>query len=413
MEFVKREYEMFHKKNISRTSIDESFIGIKHETTNEKPTKTIELHGYWIPKTQCEICQYENISDFQKNDSLLFIVHPSSEEHFKYITQHFKYITQHYEKINIIGYPTSSQRTVLIYLNNVPYFVKLSMNVVIDGVNRMLHQNEINVSIQSSEYLKGVDIPIQIMYEPFSIIPKNNNHGMIVRKIPQNMCDYYSMFCFLGKKGITLITKLTHQFEFHSEVDFVLNFILKPLAHDYIDCLFNHGVSLQMHPQNLLMCLNHTDKFMYRDLGGCNIRNVQSKYSDNHIKDDENVIECHIIGNLCFELTRTFVHHYQSNSNDKITNWKNEMIKNNKIKSFMFDNHIFSNDEFQRYGFFELCFLEFMIDELKPFMKTIQTKSNNLIDESYFKMVKECIHGFPSFNSFGNFVSTLYQYFTL
>lgn len=393
MDFIKREQYYTYNKSVTRISHDNSFLGTEHNVSNNILDNKVDLYGYWIPLNECDIQSNDNINCFYKDDKVLFIVHPSSYDYYEI----------KYEYFLITGYPTSSERTILIYLDDVPYFVKLSLNKYRDGVYRMVNKNEMDVSVNASKILMNMDLPIQILNEPMSIYLKEKEYGMIIRKVPDNINHCYSLFCFMGENGMKLISKLSN----NSEIDFVLYTILKPLSKVYIETLFNHGISLQIHPQNMMIDL-YNKRFVYRDLGGCNIRNQESKYSNNYLDDVKNIIEMNIIGNLCLGLTRTFVEFYDKN--DEFSNWKKSIGK--KIKSFT-DDKIFCEIEFERYGFFELQFLKFLIEDLKPYINVININSNGLIDENYLKTINDIINNKQLFYSFGNFIVTLYQYYKI
>lgn len=234
-----------------------------------------DIKSYWIPKDDIDyfFINTELKDIFIQDEKFLFLVHPESE---KFYTE----FTENKEPGKIFkGLATSSQRTVLTFVGNIYFFVKLSLDLFIGGTNRNIGKKEIVRSIGTTKFLRNIKTPNMFEYFPevISAIPKNfERGGMIVREIPDFMYKYdiFPIFSVFTKNenGIYIL-----KYDYLKWIDNLIYLFIK----QYLE-LCSMGITTQSHSQNLLLALDG-DKilfFIYRDFGGFSIdlKYIEKKY---------------------------------------------------------------------------------------------------------------------------------------
>lgn len=236
-----------------------------------------EIKSYWLKKT--DVCFFSTetflLEHFNRENKVLFLIHPESEDFYSELDK-----TDQGPTFKAIA--TSSSRTVLLILENVPLcFAKLSLNKKIGGSIRTIPQGEIARSIGTTIILDNLKIekllPENFNYfrEVISVIPKNlDRGGMILREIPEQLLKEDTKFELMPM--FSLFTKQQDEeipIYRLSEGQDLEKYIYTKIIIPYVDQYFYLGIigiSTEPHSQNLLIEINSGD-FFYRDFGGFNI----------------------------------------------------------------------------------------------------------------------------------------------
>ena len=153
-----------------------------------------------------------------------------------------------------------------------------------------------------------------------------------------------------------------------SAKEFITAKIITPLAEMVVEQLFCNKMSVEIHPQNLLLLVDKEtgapEKFLLRDMNGINaipdhtilssdLQDDSFFYAANHPMDASRTIEKHLVGLLLFELSR-FVFENKGLDDMDWKNWCNEELT---TKNFSYNlNSILEQKEFVRYSPIDIDF---------------------------------------------------------
>lgn len=272
IKFLERE------KNVHRKRINfglDQFIEEKYKSHNYN---LMTVNSFWISRdnVDCFYTDSDLLKYFLKEDRVLFLIHPASENYFKDIIPLepgpvFK------------GYSTSSLRTLLLFNEeyNIIFFGKLSLDRKID-VNRTIPKGEISRSIGTTKILdflksnKQLHKNFSYFREILGIIPKfYERGGMIIREIDEdcfnNKIDIFPAFSLCVKNYKDFLI-----FELFKKSKYIyFDKYLQAFSDKFIEVylhLYKLGISMEPHAQNLLIKIkNGKMSFIFRDFGGFNI----------------------------------------------------------------------------------------------------------------------------------------------
>jgi hypothetical protein len=401
--------------------------------------KPFDLKGFWVPIKEGQLFSIQQspaacplLRTTDDETEILFLVHPKSESLFTPLME--KYADK---QVLIPALSLSSFRTLLIAIPDeasLPQYamVKVSLNEVIGEVLRIVPLKECAGSVATTAVFQNKvssDHDLSFMREDFSFVPDTSllnpkmekaskvAAGMIHRPIPNCLSNPESseyvipFFTLFGYKNKVLLDLLVGQSK-KTPTQFVVDSVLTPLAHIFVDLLYFKNISIEAHGQNLLLVLSniHSNniniKLMYRDMGGVNsllsqedkkalpevLRNDDYFYFNNHFNDAANVMEGMV--RVClFNLTKQF---FKSKIYDEIDPefklWKSAMIEkefegNWTLSGEDNDSHQqeFTRHSFYRYGYIEKIFGNLLLQALqnKGVFDQITT-TNPLFSYEYF-----------------------------
>ena len=353
------------------------------------------VHGYWIPSSEGQLfslgresCAITRTVDGQ--DQILFIVHPKSTCLFAPLIEKYQH-----NQIDIPAIALSSFRTLLIALPDSSEFtmVKVSLDEIIGGVRRLLHEKECAASVAFTAMLNSKPVEqFTCLAEDFSFVPDLVNPGdskaalsgagMIHRPIPQFFSDDDShiipLYALFGVNNWPLLNTLIEQSQ-KSPTQFITDTLLQPLALAMVNHIYKQRFYLEFHGQNVLLKLtarqNHLDvAFIYRDMGGvnCQLSDVelqklpeQLRHHANHWEanfiTDAGVILEGIAKKVLFNLTKVFFKCEQHDPD--FCRWREAMIARDYQSNWTLpdssdDQHQqhHTQESFYRYGYFEKIF---------------------------------------------------------
>ncbi len=243
------------------------------------------IPSYWVDNTNfhCFFTDTPLISQFIKDNLILFLIHPESDDFYN--------IDRSFPGPIFSAIATSSSRTVLLMLNNLPIcFAKVSLNKEISGVVRTVLKGEISRSVGTTMILDDLKqknlLPRTFNYfrEVISFIPHGlERGGMIIREIPSQLLtnsDFelmpvFSLFTEQSNKEIP-IYKLSKGQDLDK---YIYNKIIIPFIDEFFSLAFL-GISTESHAQNLLIDIK-SGNFYYRDFSGftINMKKCPSLYS--------------------------------------------------------------------------------------------------------------------------------------
>lgn len=236
---------------------------------------------------------------FIKNDKKFypFFVHPTTANIFcMWLKNKYEFVSA--DNSIFFATPTSSYRTLLVKnLNtNLMFFAKVTLfkNVAngsrhIDWESSYYHQyqssNIVNKNYQNDRLIFFKDIATFgitgdkdfLLSDNFKIqfgSKKIRTFGTIIRKIPDSfyelndkrICSFASYTSLINRKSY--LERGVENSNLNSEL-FIRKYIYEPLKKIILDLLFNHGIMLEFHSQNVLLEYDNnyipTGVFFYRD----------------------------------------------------------------------------------------------------------------------------------------------------
>jgi hypothetical protein len=187
----------------------------------------------------------------------------------------------------LIGTPTSSVRTILAWPEEQPEraaFVKLSLRSAVLG-DRRLSGRKVASSIGRSQFVLGCqsELPAGLQYFPetLGLVPRQmSDSGVIFRAIPEELMNgsvlLAPLFSLMG--GSTnhppLVLRLLESGD-SSIREFIEEILLSKFAKIWVDLVFDHGLILEAHAQDLLLAFSPElvplGSFYYRDFEGLTV----------------------------------------------------------------------------------------------------------------------------------------------
>src|SRR5579883_2636575 len=252
MELLKSlEFLMRLEKDTNYQSWDIS----EYEVTDYSPEKAqwFDIKSYWYKVEDFDIfiAESPNIKYFQRNNEILFLIHPEMEDFYRQLKGTPGPVFK--------GLATSSYRTVLLYHPDFPHlFVKLSLNKILSNASRIIKKNEIIRSITGTNILQRDDFKslenFRYFPEIMGIIPKKIDAGMIIREIPNYLLEknieLFPLFSLFPKADTN---DLTNQNINIYDSNWLKLSIIRPFVKQYFYLLINKGILTEPHAQNLLI----------------------------------------------------------------------------------------------------------------------------------------------------------------
>ena len=193
-------------------------------------------------------------------------VHPDMETTFTELTG----LTPLY-KIKAI--PTSSGRTLLSYLNNCPFYVKVAYQALLGRVTRNMTRSHvlsaIEVSLAYKEAISSGNLPdtIHIYHEHhglyFHDLDSLQNWGYIERSITPFMKGNYievpafSLFATTSQIQVPLLKNLLDLTPQLTSLESFFSYYIQPLLDLYFSSLVKLGLQPECHAQNVVFLLNN------------------------------------------------------------------------------------------------------------------------------------------------------------
>lgn len=384
--------------------------GFKHTYTplsqpyDPQDMTPFKIKGVWIPEKDSLFFESERDKALivkrktSEGNEFLFLIHPLSEKLFAELLHRYQ------PSEDFVAFALSSARSLLVSFpteteKRAFAIIKVSLDQEIGGTRRLLTLKECGSSVFINQSIAKRALPIRVFPEEFAFVPRHASHacGMIYRCFTEEFKDpnilVAPLYAIFGEKNLPFLLALIEQSGCSPE-DFIEEKLLRPLAALWIDLLFVHKTSLEIHGQNLLILINKEKdapfQFAYRDLGGVNripstADEIPAEFSwaSSHKKDAATALE-HFSYKVLFNLTKLFFNQpLLFSKSPRFLAWKEtmEMVefdKNWKSQE-SHDQHLTKIPlrDFCRYGYFEKKFGEFLLNELDAkdfFVSNPQTK---------------------------------------
>lgn len=358
------------------------------------------LYAIWLPLSQGELFAINDdaltacplIRKTDNGKEILFLIHPKSVPYYQAL------LDQHKEQVfKVDALSLSSFRSLLVALpidshHDQPVLVKVSLDVQIAGVRRLVDRRECALSVVNSELfqqrLKSSALPLRIMVDPMAFVPAGYRAGMLYRELPDALNPVLGLNAETVLPLLALLTvKNNDLFQFlvrqngTTITEFLESKIIKPFAKIFIELLYLFHLSLQGHGQNLMIVVDDQGRvkgLMYRDMGGVNLlpkqddlaslpTNLQDPnlfYRHNHVKDAGIALEDHTVRRFLFYLTKQLVRCPELIAADpQLQSWMDFIVASDLIRNWMSegeksDAHARSlaENKFCRYGYAEQIF---------------------------------------------------------
>lgn len=395
------------------------FAPYTHESAyGPEKAEAFSIKGIWLPEASCTALAAMSAdipASFKKQTDrgvhFLFLVHPESETLFQPLLQRFHHTLQEFQAISL-----SSVRTLLVDIPDgagkpTSYFVKLSLNLNINGTVRTVSEKECASSLGNAATLRNLEcagitfmndlcafVPTPDGIDPSAVLPDNkaaeDRFGMIVREVPPFLFDseshiqlipFFALFHdngwlehMVNRSGLTA-------------TGFLQQYLLQPYAKVFVELLFFRHISIQAHGQNFLWQID-TDtglprQFMYRDMGGVNmLLTPENKkhlpesltkpgyyYQSTHIQDAADAIETHWVISVLFNLTKRIVRSRTLREGDAVLGqWYESMSKGGYLGNWTSSDERapYRHDEsipeknFICYGYVEDLFKQALLTEI-------------------------------------------------
>lgn len=423
---------LLHEKNIFPVTPERIAINQHHEQTGgasfaaymhmsaygPERRGTFPIKGIWIPEGSCTplaTMRTDIPAAFKKQTeegtSFLFLIHPESENLFQPLLRRFHHTLHEFQAISL-----SSVRTVLIDIpdhagKSTPYFVKLSLNLHMNGVVRTVSEKECVSSIGNATTLRNLqcdgitflnDLCALVLtpdgIEPSAVLPESkaieDGCGMIVREVPPFLLGSESSFDLIPFFSLFHDNGLLEDMVARSGLNvtaFLDQYLLRPYAKIFVELLFHRHISIEAHGQNLLWQIDNRTglpcQFMYRDMGGVNmlltpenkqyllepLADPRHYYQSTHIKDAADAIEVHWVKSILFNLTKRLVRSNLLRKDDiDLQQWYEKMSEGEFLPNWTVPDardcyrHAESIPEkqFICYGYVEKMFMQALLAEI-------------------------------------------------
>lgn len=217
-------------------------------------------------------------------DRALFLVHPAEVERYRVFLSRAGATDAAAEGVHLWATPTSSGRTLLVWPHGTPdhaFFAKLSVNSRALG-DRRLRRANVASSIGLSQLLQrfGSELPRGMTYlsETLGLVPRlMPDAGFIVRPMPHEIKSdqviVAPVFSLMGgnAKSRPLLLQLM-ELERAGAREILENILLANFAEVWVDLVFEFGLIIEAHAQDLLLALSSRlvplGTMYYRDFEG-------------------------------------------------------------------------------------------------------------------------------------------------
>lgn len=261
-----------------------------------RPNSTQEyfqLKPLIIPRVQANIYTAnptrELLSQYIPDEGVLFCIHPQVLQFF----QNDRYILQLQETGTLAGEitvaPSSSTRTLYVFDEGEPsHALKVHFPFRISRYGRKMRdeviEQAVNISLELENGISHLDSRFAFLREVIGVSHKNlngissrnENWGYLVRDMhpfpvafeQRNLLPGFALYGrnFFDPEKPPLLYKLIGD---HDPLKFILESIMFPIIHQWIDCFLHFGYMLEPHGQNILFELNTSgaiQRIVHRDL---------------------------------------------------------------------------------------------------------------------------------------------------
>ncbi|MBX9766172.1 MAG: hypothetical protein K2X47_02785 [Bdellovibrionales bacterium] len=259
---------------------------------------SFDLISVLLPKDQVVIVQTgqkrppELTTGKASFDRVRVLIHPKSLPAF------MPYLDSAFFEAPFSATPLGSYRSLIVWQEGsreVPFHLKVSLDVEIGQARRMLSKGQINSAAITSLILKQGDpsrFPkrgINIIDEPYSVYLKNFEYGFTYRDLPElpegnKLLPLFSLYSIKNQAKKSLLLDIVKESSL-SPLDTLSELLIRPLISHYVFFAMTEGLVSEPHEQNVLVELRDgrlTGRFFYRDLAGFN---VNEKYRNQIGKD--------------------------------------------------------------------------------------------------------------------------------
>lgn len=210
-----------------------------------------------------------------------FFIHPESRKFFA------KKLRKYKVKREYLATPTSSHRSLVIWnpdTKEPPLGVKVSLDVDIGGVRRLVSRGQIERAAAASALIKTIPeadlqrLKIRFFDEPVGVHPQGIDYGFSLRelalKLPEGV-EIVPLFSLFSKpaRGPPPIVNLAKRSGLPI-LEFCRKAVIDPLVEQAVYLAFEHGLVGEPHEQNVLMEIKNgspSGAFWYRDMSGHSI----------------------------------------------------------------------------------------------------------------------------------------------
>lgn len=220
-------------------------------------------------------------------ERLLLPIHPAEVKSYQAFLGEVGAVEAHADGLCYWATPTSSVRTVLVWPAGQPdraCFAKLSLRSRILG-DRRLQRRKVAGSVGLSGFVREsrASLPgdLGYFYEVLGLVPRlMQDYGVIFRPIPEEVRSGkvvpMPIFALMGGRGANppMFLELMKR-SAADACEFIETVILRGFAKLWVDLVFESGILLEAHAQDLLVALSPsyvpTGKLYYRDFEGLSI----------------------------------------------------------------------------------------------------------------------------------------------
>lgn len=220
-------------------------------------------------------------------NSAVFPIHPGELEHYTGVLTSGGAWNAERHGLRLWATPTSSVRTVLAWPDGRPdraFFAKLSLHSRLLG-DRRLPRRKVASSVGLSHFVCecSSELPpgVHCLSEPFGLTPRTMpESGVLFRSIPKEVMDgsvvVAPLFALMGgnAENPPVLLQLMEK-QRAGALEVLEEILLARFAKLWVDLVFDHGLILEAHAQDLLLALSPdlvpTGRFYYRDFEGLTV----------------------------------------------------------------------------------------------------------------------------------------------
>ncbi len=219
-----------------------------------KRAPVFELESLLVPLEDVELiparlpASWRALFLVQRGEQTLvrFPIHPAATG------QYVLDIAQHgLERGVLVGTPTASPRSLVVWRKDgkgQPFGLKLSLDVEIQHITRLLRRGKLQRAVAVTHALDALRLDgVKLMREPVTLRLKHQDHGTIVREIPDDTRRLVPGFSMFAVEQSPLLrgdpARLFHR---------VVRHVFAPLVSAAAQLLFGQGLLPDLHQQNVL-----------------------------------------------------------------------------------------------------------------------------------------------------------------
>lgn len=218
------------------------------------------------------------------NSCVLFPIHPAELSRYAEFLSRVGALEAPAEEVRLLGTPTSSPRTLLMWPEgraDRAFFGKLSVNSRLLG-DRTLTRRKVAISVGLShlvqECMGQLPAGISFFEEPVGMTPRMLDSGVVFRSVPNQIRDgaiVAPLFALMGGEACSPVLLGLIRGNRSAAFEALEEVLLSKFARLWVDLVFDFGLILEAHGQDLLLELSPTlvplGNLYYRDFEGLTV----------------------------------------------------------------------------------------------------------------------------------------------